>query len=523
LNFTFTFLILTFDFITMLSLIDRLLNKITMYRLALYYLIALVGVACIFGTIGILPYNPLELLFSVAVLLAVSLIVNNLFARTFKTQANTESAYITALILALIITPVGITNFTGIAFLFWAAVLAMASKYILAARKKHLFNPAAIAVVITAFTIGGYASWWIGGNLPMLAFVIIGGLLITRKIQRFDLVIAFFIAASASIMVTAQTGDPVSAVSKALLHAPIFFFAFVMLTEPLTTPPTHELRIAYGMIVGFLFAPAVHIGSIYSTPELALIVGNIFSYAVSPKAKYIFKLKEKREVGTDIYDFIFTSNEKVRFQPGQYMEWTLAHKKADDRGNRRYFTIASSPTERNMHLGVRFYENASTFKKRMLTMKPGDEIMGGQVAGDFLLSADTYKKIAFIAGGIGITPFRSMIQYMIDRDEKRPAILLYSNRRVAEISYREIFEEARKKLGFKTVYAITGAGETLPGEHAIKGQIDADMIRQEIPDYAKRVFYISGTRAMVSIFKKMLRDMGVKKNQIKTDFFPGFT
>ena len=91
--------------------------------------------------------------------------------------------------------------------------------------------------------------------------------------------------------------------------------------------PTQSLRIAYGMLVGFLFAPGIHVGSVYSTPELALVVGNSFSYAVSPKAKHIPKLKEKKEVGTDIHDFVFATPDKVAFRPGQYMEWTLGHEK----------------------------------------------------------------------------------------------------------------------------------------------------------------------------------------------------
>jgi Na+-transporting NADH:ubiquinone oxidoreductase subunit NqrB len=175
----------------MISIIDNFLNKITMYRLVLYYLVALVVVAGIFGALGILPYSPIALTFSVAVLIAVAFVTNELFAKVFKAQPNTESIYITALILALIISPVAPTNLVGVSFLIWVAVLAMASKYILALNKKHIFNPAAFAVALTAFAIGQSATWWVGGNLPMMAFVVVGGLLITRKIRRFDLVLSF--------------------------------------------------------------------------------------------------------------------------------------------------------------------------------------------------------------------------------------------------------------------------------------------------------------------------------------------
>jgi len=496
----------------MMGFIDRLLNRITMYRLVLYFLIILLAVAAIFGAVGILPYSPVAIIFSTLVLVIVAWATNGVFARIFKAQPNFESSYITALILALIITPAMPSQGSQISFLVWAAIFAMASKYILEVNKKHLFNPAAFAVALTAILLGQYASWWVGGNLPLLAFVLVGGLLITRKIQRFDLVLSFMIAAIGSIILTELSFSPLETAEKALIHTSLFFFAFIMITEPATTPPTRALRIAYGAFVGILFAPAIHIGGIYSTPELALVVGNIFSYAVSPKKKYILALKEKREVGTDTYDFAFTGAGTMDFKPGQYMEWTLGDVNFDSRGNRRYFTIASSPTEPEVRLGVKFYAPSSNFKKAMLRMEPGQKVVAGQLAGDFTLPHDASKKLAFIAGGIGITPFRSMVKYLSDRGEKRDVILLYSNRTAAEISYKDIFDEAVQTIRMKTIYRTTDT----------EGRIDGALIKKEIPDYHERMFYISGTHAMVSAFKKTLHELGVHRTQIKTDFFPGF-
>ena len=206
-----------------MTFIDNLLNKITMYRLVLYVLAGLALIAAIFGALGILPYSPLSLLFSIAVLIAVSWIANKVFADAFETQTNIESTYITALILALIISPVAPRDLMGVSFLVWAAIWATASKYIFALNKKHLFNPAAFAVALTALTINQSATWWIGGNLPMLAFVILGGLLITRKIRRGDFVLAFFVAAAVSVLVGTLGQNPLSTLEKAALHAPLFF------------------------------------------------------------------------------------------------------------------------------------------------------------------------------------------------------------------------------------------------------------------------------------------------------------
>ena len=507
-----------------MNFIDNVLNKITMYRLVLYYLIALLGIAAVFGAFHILPYDPIALLFSTAVLMLVSWLTNELFAKVFDAPTNSESVYITALILALIITPVIPSHIADIPFLIWAAIWGMAAKYIFAFRKKHLFNPAAFAVALAAFTINQSATWWVGGNLPMMAFVVIGGFLIVRKIQRSDLVLAFFGATMITMILTTQGQNPLTTLEKAFLHAPLFFFAFVMLTEPLTTPPTRGTRIAYGAFVGILFAPAIHIGNVYSTPELALLAGNVLSYLLSPKAKYIYALKSKKEVGTGTYDFTFKSGSKANFRPGQYMEWTLGHDKPDTRGNRRYFTIASSPTEQELHLGVKFYDNSSTFKKKMLDLKAGDTIMGGQLAGDFTLPKNKKEKLVFVAGGIGITPFRSMIKYLSDRGEKRDTILLYSNRTIAEIAYREVFDEAEGTIGLKTIYAITGENQNIPAssDDYHEGRIDEALIRNAIPDFRERTFYISGTRGMVITTTDLLKKIHVPDRQIKTDFFPGF-
>lgn len=508
----------------MLEFIDKFLNRITMYRLVLYYLLGLLGLAIIFGFFGILPYDPLSLIVSALIILGVSLAANAIFARVFEAHANVESAYITALILALIITPPAISPFdySVLPMLIWAPLLAMASKYILAIGKKHVFNPAALAVAITAFTIGQSASWWVGGNLPLLFFVFVGGILIVRKLQRLDMVLGFFVVAAVTIIATTFSENPFVTLEKAALHSPVFFFAFVMLTEPLTTPPTRSLQVAYGALTGLLFAPAIHVGGVYSTPELALLAGNVFSYCVSPKGKYILKLKEKIRVGSDMYDFIFESDKKISFRPGQYLEWTLAHSRPDSRGNRRYFTIASSPTERDIHLGVKFYKPSSTFKKSMIRMAEGDTIAASQIAGEFVLPRDLRKKLVFIAGGIGITPFRSMIQYLIDKKEKRPVVMIYSNRAVSEVAYRDIFDRAESELDVKTVYTLTDVKNIPKDWDGYAGHVNESMIMKEIPDYKERIFYISGPRSMTVACEKVLTGMGVKKNHIKIDFFPGF-
>lgn len=492
-----------------------------MYRTILYYLEFLWGAAFVLSFFGLLPFTPLALLISSAVILSVCWVTNTIFAYVFSVPANVESTFITAFILMLIVTPANSSHYAlNLSLIAWVAVWAMASKFLFAINQKHLFNPAAFAVALTAFTINQSASWWVG-SAPMVVFVTFGGMLLVRKLRRADLVLSFLAAASLSIFVfgIARGSNGLFVMKQMLTTSPLLFFAFVMITEPLTTPPTRILRIWYGVFVGMLFAPTLHIGPIYSTPELALLLGNIYSYVVSPKFKLILKLKERIQVTPTVFDFVFSANRSYSFKPGQYLEWTLGHYRPDSRGNRRYFTIASSPTEQNIRLGVKFYNEPSSFKKALAFMNIGDTLVASQLCGDFTLPTMPNEKLAFIAGGIGITPFRSMTKYLLDKNEKRNIVLFYSNRTAEEAAYKDIFDAASVKLGIKTIYAVT---EGAIPEWATSGFITKEMIMKEAPDYKERIFYISGPKVMVDAFRKTLNELGVKRNRIKTDFFPGF-
>ena len=503
----------------MIKFIDDLLNRITMYRLVLYYLIFQLVIAFLMSVVGALSDDPFAVLFSIGFLLAICLLTNRLFSSIFKVPANVESAYISALILALILTP--IKSFNDLWFLGWAAVWAMASKYIIAIKGKHIFNPVVFAITLTYFTINRSASWWVG-NAWMLPFVVIGGLLVVRKIGRFDLVLSFLITALSIVLVTALfSNDFIAAIQNAILSSAILFFAFIILTEPLTTPPTRTARIYYGILVGFLYAPQFHIGTFYLTPELAILIGNIYSYWVSPKTKLVLRLKEKTRISPDTFDFVFAVPRDFKYKPGQFMEWTLGKENSDSRGNRRYFTIASAPTEHNIRLGIKFNQRSSTFKKALLSMGNDSEIIASQLAGDFVLPNGSWQKCVFIAGGIGITPFRSMLKYLLDTRKPRPITLFYANKSIDDIVYKDILDRADRELGIRTIYAITDKRNTPPNWTGWVGRLTPEIIRSTVPDFRNCTFYLSGPRGMVDSFKDSLRRLNIQNSRIKTDYFAG--
>ncbi len=504
----------------MIKRIDYVLDRITMYRLLIYVLGGLIGIAAILAYFNLLHFSPISLLASTGFLLLICWAMNTVFAHIFEVPTNIESASITALILALIIDPAN--SPATFQFLGWAAILSMASKYILAINRKHLFNPAAIAVVITSFVLGESASWWVG-TVSMLPFVLFGGWMIARKIRQEDMVLTFCIAATISICGVAifQGSNVFTALRLLLLQSPLFFLGTVMLTEPLTAPPTKWLRRCYGILTGVLLLPQLHLGPVYSTPELALVVGNVFSYIVSPKQKVLLTLKKKIKASPDIVDFVFRSPQKLAFQPGQYMEFTLAHDRVDSRGNRRYFTLASSPTENDVHLGIRFYEQGSSFKKTMYRIKGGSQIAAAQIAGDFTMPSNPRQKLVFIAGGIGITPFRSMLKYLLDTQQRRDIVLFYVNKRADEIVYKDVLAAAQAQLGVRMFFTLTDTSAVARNWQGWVGRINEQMILSAIPDYDERVYYLSGPPEMVNASEDVLRHMGVRGEQIKKDFFPG--
>ena len=259
-----------------------ILARITISRLTLYFLTLLALLALLLAVLGLLPYSPADMAFSALVILAASWAVNAVFARIFGARSNPESVLITGLILTLIITPFGPEDFTAIGFALFASAWAMASKYMLPPGGRHVFNPAAFGVALAAAALGTEVSWWIGGSTYLLPALLLGGLLIVQKMRCYDLVLSFTAAALATVAVTAGH-DMANALNQVALHSMFLFFAFVMLTEPRTTPLGRPRRIAYAALVGVLFAPEIHFKSFYLTPELALLAGNVFALLASPR------------------------------------------------------------------------------------------------------------------------------------------------------------------------------------------------------------------------------------------------
>ncbi len=491
-----------------------------MYRLVLYGLSLLALIAFVLGFARQFSFSGLALILSIVIILFFANFSNVIFSKLWKAPRNVESVWITGFILFFLLQPA--TSVHNALILAGAAVIAMLSKYVLAIKRKHIFNPAAVTAVIIGLIGSGAVIWWMA-NPVLNIFTLVIGLLIVRKLRRGAMVLAFSLASIVVAIFVYVLPSNVSAaafIKEIIFSWQLIFFGLIMFTEPLTTPPTKKNQIIYGIIVGALFSSQLRIGTVYATPEMSLIIGNIFSYLASYKLKLKLRFLERKQLSSKIYDFAFLPDQKLFFKPGQYLEWTLPHDKPDTRGNRRFFTIASSPTEKEIHLSTKIdQDKGSTFKKKLFNIKEKDQFISSHLAGDFVLPKNTAEKLVFIAGGIGVTPYRSMIKYLADKHEKRNIHLFYQAVTEKDFAYQDLFEKVKNEIGLKTTYIVSEPNKDWQGE---TGRITPEMIRRIIPDFSERTFYLSGPDAMVENYESMLGKMGIEKKKIITDYFPGY-
>jgi ferredoxin-NADP reductase len=484
--------------------IDRQLDKLTMYKLVLYFLYVIFGWALVASLLGQVSFHWYSILLSAAWIIAICMGANTLLSRYLNIPKNKESELITALILILIMSPAkSLEDFIILAI---AAIAAMASKYILVISKWHIFNPAAFGAFIPGFLFHHHASWWVGTDF-ITPVVFIGGMLVLRKMKRFIMVIAFEITALSVIAWQTYLNQSASQVWHnvwlALVSTPLLFFSYIMLTEPLTSPRHVEKYIPYAVLVGFLYSYL----TVGLSPEEALLIGNAFAYLIEPNRRMALKFEHRIEEAAGIESFVFSGKDGLKYHAGQYMEWTIDESESDSRGNRRYFTLSSSPTEKEVMITMREPEQASSFKQKVHGFKRGDRILAAQVSGDFTLPKSEKQKVAFMAGGVGITPFRSMIKYVIDFEQERDIHLLYSVSSKDEFAFKDVFSDA-KKFGVETTYTTD--------------LVDAGKIKELIPDYKERIFYLSGPYGFVKAVENALISLEIPLSQVRTDYFPGY-
>ncbi len=237
--------------------------------------------------------------------------------------------------------------------------------------------------------------------------------------------------------------------------------------------------------------------------------------------KYSLTLKQIINETPEVKSFVFIPDQRIDYQAGQFLKWSLLHDNPDNRSTVRYFTIASAPSENQIRLTTRFAgEKSSSFKSALLNLKPGDKITAEGPHGDFVLPATSNQipDITFIAGGIGITPFRAILKDLDSKQSLRPIglknfnpdlILIYANRDDNFPFKAELDELSAEHPNLKINYIV--------------GPITKEILNSELFTLNSELIYVSGPEPMVESLGQTLIELGIVKDNIKQDFFPGYT
>ncbi|MDF2667168.1 MAG: flavodoxin reductase (ferredoxin-NADPH reductase) family 1 [Microbacterium sp.] len=503
-----------------------LIGRVSMYRLVMSSLGLLALYALVLSFTGQIGPQPLEIVAS-AVVLAVAGGATDLVAQSLlRMPRRLESSLITAAILLFVLRPT--VEPLGLAGLALAGVAASASKYVLAWRGRHIFNPAATgAAVLTIVSIWapdlGGSAWWVGS--PWLAApVLVLGVLLLLRTDKLPIVVTFWIVgmAVAFLRTTIQfqsAGFPVD-VPPVLLQvaftSPFLFLGAFMLSEPLTLPPRRVQQYAVAIVVGVLAGWPIAVGAITLGQERALLIGNLVAFLFCLRAAVRLRVEGSRDLTPTVRELRFHAARPFAFSPGQYLELDVPHRRPDARGTRREFSIVSAP-EDLPEVRIAFKDGSqSSYKKALAAVEPGSALAVTGVWGDFLLPSRPTAPVLLVAAGIGVTPFVSQLRHLLATGQHRDAVLVYVVSEPGELAFRDEIAAS----GIPVIVFSRDEPTGLPEgwTWAGPGRVDAEGLLRAVPDIAQRAAYVSGPPRLISALAPAL----AKAKSLTTDAFAGY-
>lgn len=231
---------------------------------------------------------------------------------------------------------------------------------------------------------------------------------------------------------------------------------------------------------------------------------------------------KKEQLTPDTFSFYFKRSDKTPdFTAGQYFEIKLKIKNPDERGDAHVFTCASSPTEKDYYMiTTRIIE--STFKKTLAKLKKGDLVRFNGPWDDLNFDESETLPQVFLAGGIGITPFHSIVKYAVDKKLELPMTLFVSWGSKEEMVFDNFFRDAEKKLAdFRYIPTITNA-ESLKDWDGETGRISERLIKKYIKKVRNNRFRIAGPPGLVKAMRELCVQMNVGKENIIFEEFEGY-
>lgn len=244
---------------------------------------------------------------------------------------------------------------------------------------------------------------------------------------------------------------------------------------------------------------------------------------MSSTQKFFLPFLKRKKVARNTYSFFFDrTKSNFDFLPGQYIRMTLPHPSPDERGISRYFTIASSPLDKK-YVMVTTKMIQSTFKETLHGLKKGDPVQFFGPMGWFLQPEDEQFEKVFIAGGIGITPFHSLLLAASKKQPKHPMTLFASfSTKEDAIFYDELLTLSEKYPHIRVVYVFSKAQENQHKPIDEKGRISKTLLKKYIKDLKNPKYYVVGPFEMVENTKALLLSLTLDEEKIFTEDFTGY-
>lgn len=231
-------------------------------------------------------------------------------------------------------------------------------------------------------------------------------------------------------------------------------------------------------------------------------------------------VKSKTET-KDVKSFFFARPARVNFLPGQFAYLTL-NKLVNTKKPTRIFTISSSPTENSFIQFTTRIRQESEFKKHLDKLTKGSMLDFEGPSGTFIIDEKEKGPHILIAGGIGITPFRSTLKYAYDNNLVHKYHLIYSNKTPSSVIFRKEIDKWTKKPGIDSTLTITRPKESKINWNGRVGRIDNKLINDITKKYTKPTFWICGPPKMVDSIEKMLLASHINSSKIRTERFSGY-
>jgi ferredoxin-NADP reductase len=230
-------------------------------------------------------------------------------------------------------------------------------------------------------------------------------------------------------------------------------------------------------------------------------------------------VRETRELAEGTLLALFAVEDYPDYRPGAYFWVELPDRGHDDeKGLRRHISLVTSPTEHGV-VGLATRLRDTAFKRTLAELEVGDEVQVEEPKGSFLLPEETDVEYVFVAGGIGITVFRSMLRYIADSGEPYRVTLVYSNRDRSSTPFLDELAELEQRIpGLRVVLTMTD-DEAWEGE---RRRVDPAMLADVLGGLDGRTFLVAGPPAMAEGVADSLREAGVPEERVRADRFSGY-